>query len=93
MKLDGVSWNGRLDASTQNGPVSLKLPRGFRSGVLVEQSGHGPISCRAEDCKQISMYAEDENDDGRVRRLQFGSGPQVVRLSTVNGPVSVKNLD
>lgn len=93
VKLDGNTWNGQLDASTKNGPVSLKLPRGFRTGVLVQQFGHGPISCRAEDCKQISMYSEDEDHDGRVRKLQFGSGPQVVRLSTVNGPVSVKDLD
>jgi hypothetical protein len=93
VKLDGMSWNGNLDASTKNGPVSLKLPRGFRSGVVVEQLGRGPISCRAEECKQISMYDADDDDDGRVRKLQFGSGPQVVKLSTVNGPVSVKDRD
>jgi len=93
VKLDGDSWIGHLDASTKNGPVSLKIPRGFRSGVLVEQFGHGPISCRAEDCKKVSMYSEDEDDDGRVRRIELGSGPQVVKLSTVNGPVSVKDLD
>lgn len=93
VKLDGTSWIGSLDASTKNGPVSLKIPRGFRSGVLVEQLGHGPISCRAEDCRKISLYSEDENDEGRVRRIELGSGPRTVRLSTVNGPVSVKDLE
>lgn len=93
VKLDGTSWNGSLEASTKNGPVSLKIPRGFRSGVLVEQLGHGPISCRAEDCRKISLYSEDEDDEGRVRRIELGSGPRTVRLSTVNGPVSVKDLE
>lgn len=92
VKLEGTSYVGNLDASTQNGPVSLKIPRGFRSGVLVEQRGHGPVSCRAEDCKKISLYSDDDDDD-RVRRIELGSGPQNVRLSTVNGPVSVKDLD
>lgn len=94
VKLEGTSFVGNLDASTQNGPVSLKIPRGFRSGVLVEQRGHGPISCRAEDCKKVSLYSDDDDDDNdRVRKIELGSGPQTVRLSTVNGPVSVKNLE
>ena len=91
VKLAGTSWNGELDASTKNGPISLKIPRGFRSGVVVEQRGHGPITCRAEDCKRVSLY--DDSDDDRTRRIELGSGTQNVRLSTVNGPVSVKDLE
>jgi hypothetical protein len=91
VKLDGSSWNGNLNAETQNGPVSLKLPQGYRSGVVVESRGHGPVSCRAEECKKISMF--NDSDDDELRRLEFGSGPTVVRLSTVNGPVSVKDRD
>lgn len=95
VKLDGSSWDGgNLDASTNNGPVSLKIPRGFRSGVVVESLGHGPVSCRAEDCVASRQTArEDDWDRDRPRRIELGSGAQVVHLSSVNGPVSVKDRD
>jgi hypothetical protein len=90
VKLDGSSWDGDLDASTQNGPLSLRLPRGYRSGVVVESLGHGPVSCRAERCTETRVR---DDDDDRLRRIELGSGPTTVRLSTVNGPVSVKDRD
>jgi DUF4097 and DUF4098 domain-containing protein YvlB len=90
VKLHGSFWDGDLAASTQNGPVSLKLPRGYRSGVVVESLGHGPVSCRAERCAESRVR---EDDDDRLRRIELGSGPAAVHLSTVNGPVSVKDLD
>ena len=85
-------WNGSLEASTKNGPLSLDLPRGFRSGVLVESLGHGPISCRAEGCPEARerYRTYDDGQDDRPRRIELGSGPQVVRLSTTNGPVTVR---
>lgn len=93
--LDGSSWQGgNLDASTENGPVSLSLPRGYRSGVIVESRGHGPVSCRAEGCLEARRRAiTNDNDDydNRPRRLELGSGATAVRLSTVNGPISVKD--
>ena len=93
VKLEGAAWQGgSLDASTQNGPVSLKLPRGYRSGVVVESLGHGPLSCRAEDCYSARIRAADLDDD-RPRRIELGSGTNAVHLSTVNGPVSVKDRD
>ncbi|HUP44354.1 MAG TPA: hypothetical protein VM779_02470 [Thermoanaerobaculia bacterium] len=92
VKLADTVWDGSLEASTRNGPVSLKLPRGFRSGVLVEALGHGPVSCKAAGCPDLRLRSwEDQRD--RPRRIELGSGPQVVRLSTVNGPVSVKEND
>lgn len=89
VKLSDLSWDGSLEASTRNGPVSLKLPRGFRSGVLVETDGNGPVSCRAEGCPEAKAFRWDE--EHRPRRIQLGLGPEVIRLSTVNGPVSVKD--
>ena len=86
VKLDGASWNGTLDASTKNGPLTVNVPRNFGSGVLIEARGHGPISCKAADCNG----AWRSNDDGEPRRIELGSGPTNVRLSTVNGPVTVK---
>jgi DUF4097 and DUF4098 domain-containing protein YvlB len=92
VKLDGSAWDGNLEASTQNGPVSLKLPRGYRSGVVLESNGHGPVSCRAEDCYSARQRAVD-TDDFQPRKIELGSGPQNVRLSTVNGPISVKDRE
>lgn len=87
VKLDGNSWNGTLDASTKNGPLSVRVPRNFNSGVMIESRGHGPISCRAAECER----AWRANDDGEPRRIELGSGPTNVRLSTVNGPVTVRD--
>lgn len=92
VKLAGSTWDGKLDASTKNGPVSLKIPRGFRSGVLVTSAGHGPVTCRAEGCPRGGFRYDDESND-RPREIELGSGDRVVRLSTVNGPISVKDMD
>ena len=92
VKLDGPAWlGGSLDASTQNGPLSLKLPRAYRSGVIVESLGHGPVSCHAEGCAAARLRQTDDYDDDRPRRIELGSGASQVHLSTVNGPVSVKD--
>lgn len=85
--LDGASFNGTLDASTKNGPLSVRVPRNFASGVLIESRGHGPISCKAEGCNR----GWRSDDDGEPRRIELGSGPTNVRLSTTNGPVTVKD--
>lgn len=85
--LDGSAWNGTLDASTKNGPLTVKVPRNFGSGVVIEAKGHGPISCRAADCER----GWRSDDDGEPRRIELGSGPATVHLSTVNGPVTVKD--
>ncbi len=89
VKLDGSGWNGSLNASTQNGPVTLRLPRGYQSGVVVESSGHGPVSCRAERCTETRTISDDEED--RPRRIELGAGPAAIHLSTVNGPVSIRD--
>lgn len=90
--LTGSSWlQGSLDAATQNGPLSLKLPAGYRSGVVAESDGHGPVSCRAEACRgAMRIHPSDDRDDDWPRRFEFGSGPTVIHLSTVNGPMSIK---
>ena len=65
------------------------MPSSFRSAVVVESEGRGPVSCRAEACRQARRTWDDEDN----RRIEFGSGPAVVHLSTVNGPVSVREYD
>lgn len=100
VNLDGNSWQGgSLDASTKNGPLSVKIPRGYNSGVVVESSGRGPFSCHAEGCQQWraeQRRAQDDDDDDygyheRSRRVELGAGRADVRLSTVNGPVTIKD--
>ena len=90
VKLAGSGWNrGSLDAATENGPLTLKLPRGYRSGVLVESDGNGPVSCRAEACRDVRRFNDDGEDD-RPRRIELGSGARAVTLSTNNGPIAIK---
>lgn len=92
VKLTGARWDGTLSATTQNGPLSLKLPRNFGSGVDLTVNGHGPISCKAEACRDMKRSWHDD-DNNAPRLLSFGSGARNVTLSTVNGPVSVKEMD
>lgn len=92
--LDGRAWEGgTLDAATKNGPLSLKLPRDYGSGVTVETSGRGPISCRAEGCRKNyrTMHDDDRWNDDEPRTIELGSGAPAVKLSTVNGPVTIKD--
>ena len=85
--LNGTSWNGTgLSADAQNGPVTLHVPSGFQSSFVVESTNHAPMSCRASICDSARKTWDDEH-----RRIEYGSTPAVVRLSTVNGPVSVED--
>jgi DUF4097 and DUF4098 domain-containing protein YvlB len=84
--LKGTSWSGSgLSADAQNGPVTLRVPSGFQSSFVVESTNHAPMSCRASICGSARKTWDDEH-----RRIEYGSSPAVVHLSTVNGPVSVE---
>lgn len=89
VRLEDTIWNGNLDARTQNGPLSVKVPSNFRSGTRIESDGHGPVNCRGDVCQ----YAKRSWDEDESRTIEFGSGPTVVHMSTVNGPVSIKTAD
>lgn len=85
--LAGNSWTGGgLDASTVNGPLSLRLPENFQSGVRVEMSGHSPLRCRAKGCEQAN-----KNWDEDQKSIEFNGPNVLVKMSTVNGPVSIDN--
>jgi hypothetical protein len=85
VRLGGAEWAGEgLEGETSNGPLSLSVPSGYRSGVVVEADGRSPFTCRR--CDEAQRTWDDDS-----RRVQFGSGPARVRLKTVNGPVTVKN--
>jgi hypothetical protein len=84
--LSGSAWKGEgLEARAINGPVTLAVPAGYRSGTSVESLGHSPFSCRGEACDGVRRTWDDDH-----KRLEFGDGPVVVRLSTENGPVSIR---
>ena len=87
VKLQGDRWDGDLEARVQNGPLSLRLPEMYRSGVRVDISGRGPLSCPKEACGQ----ARKTGDDERTRRIEFGDADANVRLSVANGPVSIRS--
>jgi len=83
--LSGDSWNGPgLEAQANNGPVRLQIPSGYRTGVVLESAGHGPFECHAAVCSEGRKTWDEDH-----KRIEFGSGPTLVRVSTLNGPVSV----
>lgn len=87
VNLTGNRWDGKLDAQARNGPLSLSLPDGYASAVRVESSGRSPFQCRAKACEEARKNWTDD-----FRTVEFGdSGSPVVRLSTVNGPVSIRS--
>jgi len=82
--LEGSSWeSGELEASTQNGPLTLTLPEDYQSPVHVESAGHSPVECRAPQCKQAARTWD------RPNVIEFGGASPVIRMSTVNGPVTI----
>jgi len=84
VSLSGTRWEGRLDARAHNGPLTVRIPENYRSGVEISSSFNSPWSCRVAACRRGSR-----DWDERSRSLRIGSDPVVVRISTVNGPVTV----
>lgn len=79
--LRGSDWKGAgLEATTENGPLTVNIPDAFQSGVRVESRGYSPVSCEAKACEHVNMHDKS---------YTLGSGPAVVQLSTVNGPVEI----
>lgn len=84
IELDGSQWSGgELEGSTQNGPLTLKLPESYQSSVRIDASKHSPVECRAIQCQQAVRTWD------RPSVIQFGDTTPVIRLSTINGPVTI----
>jgi hypothetical protein len=87
--LQSPNWTeGGLVADAVNGPVSLSVPTELNTSFLLESTGHSPITCNASVCKS-ARRTFDDNDN---RRIEYGNGAPVIRLSTVNGPLTVSAL-
>lgn len=88
VSLSGDAWKGSgLQADAQNGPLTLRVPKNYQSSLLVESDGHSPMSCQASFCSDAHKTWDEDS-----RRIEFGNAPAVIHLSTVNGPISVKQL-
>jgi DUF4097 and DUF4098 domain-containing protein YvlB len=84
--LEGKTWSGTgLSADAKNGPLTLMVPSGYQSSFVVESTNYAPVSCKASICNDARKTWDDEH-----RRIEYGSAPATIRLSTVNGPVSVQ---
>lgn len=87
INLQGTTWSGAgLTARAQNGPLTLSVPSDYKSSFVVESTNHSPMSCRASICENARKTWDEDN-----RRIEFGNQPAAIRLSTVNGPVSVQS--
>ena len=86
VELAGSTWSGAgLTADAKNGPLTLMVPSGYQSSFVVESTNYAPVSCKASICDNARKTWDDEH-----RRIEYGSAPAMIHLSTVNGPVSVQ---
>lgn len=85
VRLAGRRWDGSITARAANGPLTVSVPADYESGVEISSSNHSPWNCRVAACG-----AGKRDWDERSRTLKLGADPVVVHLSTVNGPVTVK---
>ncbi len=72
VSLGGTAWSGSgFEAHANNGPLTLRIPTGYQSGVLVESEGHSPFQCHASVCSEGRKNWEDDR-----KSIAFGSVPQ-----------------
>lgn len=84
LALAGTHWNGEgVQASTENGPLTLNLTAGYNSSVRVRTDGHSPMSCEADLCRNARKF------DEVGRSIVFGSGDPIIKVETHNGPVTI----
>jgi hypothetical protein len=87
IELKGQTWEGAgLSADAKNGPLTLYVPSNYQSSFLVESSDRSPMSCRASICDNARKTWDEDN-----RRIEFGSSPALIHVSTINGPISVRS--
>jgi DUF4097 and DUF4098 domain-containing protein YvlB len=90
VSLADRQWQGeKLDASTQNGPLSIDVPRDYESGVEVRMGRHAPFRCASSACQDGARRTWDDGG----RKVVMGSDTPIVRVSTVNGPVTIGERD
>ena len=82
VELTGTKWDGAgLDASTQNGPVKLTIPKNY-SAELETGTQNGPMSFG------LAITIQGRLNPRRITTT-LGSGGPRIRVVTQNGPVVV----
>ena len=86
VRLAGQRWDGHLDAR-----ASERAADGARSRRTTSRASRSPRrSTRRGTAARLPASGSGNRDwDDRTRSLRIGTDPVVVRLSTVNGPVTV----
>lgn len=84
VSLQGTQWTGELNARAQNGPLTVTVSDDYLSGIEISSSRRSPWNCRIAACR-----SDATNDDRGPRTVSLGTGAVVVKLSTVNGPVTL----
>lgn len=88
--LSGRRWNGEgLDAETTNGPISVRLPRGY-AAHLESSTVHGPISVPG-GIRPERRDGRRWTPGGRISTDLNGGGP-TIRAVTTNGPVNISEI-
>ena len=83
--LSGTRWDGPgLEVTTRNGPLILSIPDVYNSGIRIQASNRSPVSCKAPACAQATRTLSSPSI------ISIGSGEPLVRLSTMNGPLSIQ---
>lgn len=89
--LSGRRWNGEgLDAETVNGPITLRMPRGY-AAHLESGTVHGPISAPSGMRPPRGENGRRWNTGGRINTDINGGGP-TIRVVTTNGPVNIREM-
>src|SRR5882724_6369585 len=90
IELASQNWQGAgLEARTHNGPIDLKVPANYQSGIEVATSGHAPFSCDLKTCNEQSRTWDD--DGAKKVHLGAAGQPVLIKMSTENGPVSISS--
>lgn len=84
VSLTGDHWMGKgLDAETRNGPVTIRIPRGY-SAELETGTINGPLDV------QFPLTVTLQGRVPRRLRTTLGDGGAPVRVVTTNGPASIQ---
>jgi hypothetical protein len=88
--LAGRRWSGEgLDAETVNGPITLRMPRGY-AAHLESGTVHGPISAPG-GIRPARAEGRRWSPGGRINTDVNGGGP-TIRVVTTNGPVNIQEM-
>lgn len=89
--LAGRRWSGEgLDAETVNGPITLRMPRGY-AAHLESGTVHGPINVPSGIRPAQREGARRWSPGGRISTDINGGGP-TIRVVTTNGPVNIQEM-